>query len=90
MGRDLGQRLQGRRQLGVGPRLVRVPPRDLLGHDRDPVTVVEGGEQRGCDVEVVLGQANLGKALAFGMILVVAATMTVYALLQRRTSRWLR
>jgi putative spermidine/putrescine transport system permease protein len=40
--------------------------------------------------EVVLGQANLGKALAFGMILVVAATMTVYALLQRRTSRWLR
>jgi putative spermidine/putrescine transport system permease protein len=40
--------------------------------------------------EVVLGQANLGKALAFGMILVVAATMTVYALLQKRTSRWLR
>ena len=40
--------------------------------------------------EVVLGQANLGKALALGMIVVVAATMTVYALLQRRTSRWLR
>ena len=40
--------------------------------------------------EIVLGQANLGKALAFGMIVVVAATMTVYALLQRRTSRWLR
>jgi putative spermidine/putrescine transport system permease protein len=40
--------------------------------------------------EIVLGQANLGKALAFGMILVVAATMVVYALLQRRTSRWLR
>ena len=40
--------------------------------------------------EIVLGQANLGKALAFGMILVVAATMTVYAILQKRTSRWLR
>ena len=39
--------------------------------------------------EVVLGQANLGKALAFGMILVVA-TMAVYAMLQKRTSRWLR
>ena len=40
--------------------------------------------------EIVLGQANLGKALAFGMIVVVAATMTVYAILQKRTSRWLR
>jgi putative spermidine/putrescine transport system permease protein len=40
--------------------------------------------------EIVLGQANLGKALALGMIVVVAATMTVYALLQRRTARWLR
>jgi putative spermidine/putrescine transport system permease protein len=40
--------------------------------------------------EVVLGQANVGKALAFGMIVIVALTMTIYALLQRRTSRWLR
>jgi putative spermidine/putrescine transport system permease protein len=40
--------------------------------------------------EIVLGQANLGKALAFGMILIVAATMAIYAMLQRRTSRWLR
>jgi putative spermidine/putrescine transport system permease protein len=40
--------------------------------------------------EIVLGQANLGKALAFGMILIVAATMSIYAVLQRRTSRWLR
>jgi putative spermidine/putrescine transport system permease protein len=40
--------------------------------------------------EIVLGQANLGKALALGMIVVVAVTMTVYAILQRRTSRWLR
>jgi putative spermidine/putrescine transport system permease protein len=40
--------------------------------------------------EIVLGQANVGKALAFGMIVIVALTMTVYAMLQRRTSRWLR
>jgi putative spermidine/putrescine transport system permease protein len=40
--------------------------------------------------EVVLGQANVGKALAFGMVVVVAIVMTLYALLQRRTARWLR
>jgi putative spermidine/putrescine transport system permease protein len=40
--------------------------------------------------EIVLGQANVGKALAFGMIVIVALTMTFYAMLQRRTSRWLR
>ena len=40
--------------------------------------------------EVILGRENLGKALAFGMILIVALTMSIYALLQRRTSRWLR
>jgi putative spermidine/putrescine transport system permease protein len=40
--------------------------------------------------EVVLGQANVGKALAFGMVIVVAIVMTLYALLQRRTARWLR
>jgi putative spermidine/putrescine transport system permease protein len=40
--------------------------------------------------EVVLGQANVGKALALGMVVVVAVVMTLYALLQRRTSKWLR
>jgi putative spermidine/putrescine transport system permease protein len=39
--------------------------------------------------EVVLGQANLGKAMALGMIIVVAVVMALYALLQRRTARWL-
>jgi putative spermidine/putrescine transport system permease protein len=39
--------------------------------------------------EVVLGQQNLGKAMALGMVLVVAVVMWLYALLQRRTSRWL-
>jgi putative spermidine/putrescine transport system permease protein len=40
--------------------------------------------------EIVLGQANLGKALAFGMIVIVAVTMTLYAILQTRTARWLK
>jgi len=40
--------------------------------------------------EVLLGQANVGKALALGMIIVIALVMTAYALLQRRTARWLR
>ncbi|WP_433533136.1 ABC transporter permease [Micromonospora sp. CA-263727] len=39
--------------------------------------------------EVVLGQQNLGKAMALGMVLVVAVVMGLYALLQRRTARWL-
>jgi putative spermidine/putrescine transport system permease protein len=39
--------------------------------------------------EVVLGQANLGKAMALGMVVVVAIVMSLYALLQRRTARWL-
>jgi putative spermidine/putrescine transport system permease protein len=39
--------------------------------------------------EVVLGQQNLGKAMALGMVVVVAVVMTLYAWLQRRTARWL-
>ena len=40
--------------------------------------------------EVILGRQNVGKALGFGMIVVVAVVMTLYALLQRRAARWLR
>ena len=39
--------------------------------------------------EVVLGQANFGKALALTMVVVVGVVMTAYVWLQRRTSRWL-
>lgn len=39
--------------------------------------------------EVILGRQNVGKALALGMVVVVAIVMWLYALLQRRTSRWL-
>jgi putative spermidine/putrescine transport system permease protein len=40
--------------------------------------------------EVVLGQQNLAYALALEMVVVVAVVMVAYALLVRRTSRWLR
>jgi len=39
--------------------------------------------------EVGLAQANVGSALALGMVLMVAAITVVYSLLQRRTARWL-
>ncbi|MEV6850485.1 ABC transporter permease subunit [Actinoplanes sp. NPDC051411] len=39
--------------------------------------------------EVVLGQANLGKAMALGMVVVVGIVMTLYTWLQRRTAKWL-
>jgi len=40
--------------------------------------------------EVILGRENIGKALALGMVVVVAIVMTLNTLLQRRASRWLR
>ncbi len=40
--------------------------------------------------EVVLGQENVGKALALGMILIVSLVMAAYAWIQRRASRWVR
>jgi len=40
--------------------------------------------------EVVPGQENFGKALALGMIVIVAFVMLLYALIQRRASRWVR
>jgi putative spermidine/putrescine transport system permease protein len=39
--------------------------------------------------EVILGQENIGKAMALEMVVVVAVVMTAYALLDRRASRWL-
>jgi putative spermidine/putrescine transport system permease protein len=40
--------------------------------------------------EILLGRQNLAYALALEMVVVVAIVMTLYALLVRRTSRWLR
>lgn len=40
--------------------------------------------------ETMLGRENLAGALALGMIVVVAATMWVYSIVQRRAARWQR
>ena len=40
--------------------------------------------------EVLLGRENVGKALALGMVIIVALVMAGYTRLQRRSSRWLR
>jgi putative spermidine/putrescine transport system permease protein len=40
--------------------------------------------------EVVLNQDTLANALALTMVVVVAVVMSLYAVLQRRTSRWLQ
>jgi putative spermidine/putrescine transport system permease protein len=39
--------------------------------------------------ELILGQENVGKAMALGMVAIVAVVMTLYVVLERRTSRWL-
>jgi putative spermidine/putrescine transport system permease protein len=39
--------------------------------------------------EVILGQENIGKAMALGMVAIVAVVMTLYVVLERRTSKWL-
>jgi putative spermidine/putrescine transport system permease protein len=40
--------------------------------------------------EVGLSNANQAQVLAVGLIIMVAIVMTGYALLQRRTARWLQ
>ena len=39
--------------------------------------------------EVILGQENVGKAMALGMVAIDALVMTIYAVLERRTTKWL-
>jgi putative spermidine/putrescine transport system permease protein len=39
---------------------------------------------------VLAGQTNVGKALALGMVLIIAVAMTLYALAQRRAAKWLQ
>lgn len=39
---------------------------------------------------VIAGQENVGKALALGLVIIIALTMGLYVLLQRRATRWLR
>ena len=39
---------------------------------------------------VIAGQENVGYALSFGMVVIIAILMTCYVLFQRRASKWLR
>ena len=39
---------------------------------------------------VIAGQANVGKALGLGMVLIIGVIMVLYVLLQRRAAKWLR
>ena len=58
----------------------------LTGGSINLVTILIGSQLRGD----VLGDAGLGYALAFGMVVVMAVAITGYTLLQRRTERWLQ
>jgi putative spermidine/putrescine transport system permease protein len=39
---------------------------------------------------VVAGQANVGKALSLGLVLIIGVLMVLYVMLQRRAAKWLR
>lgn len=49
-------------------------------------------QQIACSItsEVILGQENVAKALALGMIAVVSVVMLIYTWIQRRASRWVK
>jgi putative spermidine/putrescine transport system permease protein len=50
------------------------------------VTIVIGGQLSGD----VLGDKNLGYALAMGMVAIMAAVLLAYSFLTRRAERWQR
>lgn len=58
----------------------------LTGGSLNLVTIVIGAQIRGD----VLNNPGLGNALALGMVVIMALSITGYALLQRKTTRWLR
>jgi putative spermidine/putrescine transport system permease protein len=53
-----------------------------------PLTAIQIGSF--LNGNVLAGQQNVGKALGFGMIVIIAVVMAIYAVLQRRAARWLR
>jgi putative spermidine/putrescine transport system permease protein len=53
-----------------------------------PLTAIQIGSF--LNGNVLAGQQNVGKALGFGMIVIIAVVMVIYAVLQRRSARWLR
>jgi putative spermidine/putrescine transport system permease protein len=61
---------------------------DALTSGTVPLTSIQIGSF--LDGNVLAGQENVGKALGFGMIVIITILMIGYTLLQRRASRWLR
>ena len=51
-----------------------------------PLTAIQIGSF--LNGNVIAGQANVGKALGLGMVLVATIAMVAYILLQRRVSKW--
>ena len=58
----------------------------LISQGSPIITLLIGGT---FSSEVILGQENVGKAMALGMVAIVALVMTIYALLERRATKWL-
>jgi putative spermidine/putrescine transport system permease protein len=58
----------------------------LTGGTLNLVTIQIGAQMRGD----VLHNPNLGYAMALGMVIIMAASITGYSWLQRRSERWLR
>jgi len=58
----------------------------LTGGTINIVTIVIGSQIRGD----VLHNPGLGYAMAMGMVIIMAGSITAYSLLQRRSERWLR
>jgi putative spermidine/putrescine transport system permease protein len=61
---------------------------DALTSGSIPLTSIQIGSF--LNGNVIPGQENVGKALGFGMIVVIAILMGFYTVLQRRASRWSR
>lgn len=58
----------------------------LTGGSLQLVTIQIGAQMRGD----VLNNPGLGYAMALGMVVVMAISITIYTILQRRSERWLR
>jgi len=58
----------------------------LTGGRLNLVTILIGAQMRGD----VLHNANLGYALALGMVVIMALSIALYTWLQRRTEKWLK
>ncbi len=58
----------------------------LTGGSLNLVPILIGAQIRGD----VLHNPNLGYALALGMVVVMAVSISLYSLLQRRAERWLK